>query len=461
MKKCFIALLAVIASLLGCDGPSGTEILGEIQLSSSSKDVIEIDSDGSTESVRFSSALDWHVECAETWLTIDPMEGGPGPARISFSVDANETQEVRQTVVNICSGTVKFPITVTQEPFIPTFELLDTEKVVSALGGEIKVRVHADVDYEVKIDADWIKDPVSRAPRTREHQFIIEPNPLPEERSAVITFCSGMICKAFSVTQRPAGTEADDWKKDAFVHRSLAMRFTATWCGYCPNMGSAFDLAKSQMSGSLELVSLHGGGSDYEFYGTDDLANRFRVAGFPTGVIDSRASITNFPSSSTTASVAMEVAQETQNAYPSKTGIALNSSLDGTSLTVDLSLYVKEADSYHVTVLLLEDGIVGYQNGGGNSYVHNDVARLALTSMSGESVRIAEDYQIWTSTYSATVNSKWNADNLKVLVYVEKPYGDQPEQAEVSKAKYGKYGDTYIDNCRVAKVGAESPLELR
>ena len=66
MRKCFIALLAVIASLLGCDGPSGTEILGEIQLSSSSKDVIEIDSDGSTESVRFSSALDWYVECADT-----------------------------------------------------------------------------------------------------------------------------------------------------------------------------------------------------------------------------------------------------------------------------------------------------------------------------------------------------------------------------------------------------------
>ena len=51
MKKCFIALLAVVASLLGCDGPSGTAILGEIQLSSCSKDVIEIDSDGSTESV--------------------------------------------------------------------------------------------------------------------------------------------------------------------------------------------------------------------------------------------------------------------------------------------------------------------------------------------------------------------------------------------------------------------------
>lgn len=459
MKKTLLSLLFFIAAFCGCseiDGP-----VAEIALSSTSKDLIELPADGGSANVRFTSALEWHVEFSEEWLSVSPMEGESGTARIAVKADANVTDGTRTAVLNICSGNKRLPITITQDSFVPTFELLDTEKVVSALGGEIKVRVHADVDYEVKIDADWIKDPVSRAPRTREHQFIIEPNPLPEERSAVITFCSGMICKAFSVTQRPAGTEEDDWKKDAFVHRSLAMRFTATWCGYCPNMGSAFDLAKSQMSGSLELVSLHGGGSDYEFYGTDDLANRFRVTGFPTGVIDSRASIPNFTSSSTTASVAMEVAQETQNAYPSKTGIALNSSLDGTSLTVDLSLYVKEADSYHVTVLLLEDGIVGYQNGGGNSYVHNDVARLALTSMSGESVRIAEDYQIWTSTYSATVNSKWNADNLKVLVYVEKPYGDQPEQAEVSEAKYGKYGDTYIDNCRVAKVGAESPLELR
>jgi hypothetical protein len=276
----------------------------------------------------------------------------------------------------------------------------------------------------------------------------------------MITFCADQTCKAFTVKQRPAGTEADDWKKDAFVHRSLAMRFTATWCGYCPNMGTAFDSAKSQMGGVLELVNLHGEQSDLEFSGTNELINRFRVSGFPTGIVDARALIQN-NAATTVANMAVAVAQETQQAYPAKTGIELESSLDGIRLTVDLNLYVKEADSYKVTVLLLEDGIYGYQNGGSNNYEHKDVARLALTSMSGETVRISEDNQIWTQTYTADIKSSWKAENLEILVYVEKPYGDQSKVAEVNGVNYGRYGDTYIDNCRVVKVGTEGPLELK
>lgn len=464
MKKITIVLIAILSVFSACTPITGGEEdgpVGQIELASSSKDNIQLPSDGGSGSLRFTSSLNWTIECSEGWVKINPIEGEAGMARVTISADANDTPQTRTAVVNICSGVTKFPITVSQDSFIPTFELLDTEKEVSSRGGEIIVRVRADVDYEFHCEADWISDASTRAPRTREHKFVVEPNTSAEERTAMITFCADQTCKAFTVKQRPAGTEADDWKNDAFVHRSLAMRFTATWCGYCPYMGTAFDSAKSQMGSALELVSLHGDESDLEFSGTNELINRFRVSGFPTGVVDARASIPNYSSTATTASVAVGVAQETQQAYPAKTGIELESSLDGTRLTVDLGLYVKEADSYRVTVLLLEDGIYGYQNGGSNNYEHKDVARLALTSMSGETVRISEDNQIWTKTYTADIKSSWKAENLKILVYVEKPYGDQSKVSEVDGAEYRNYGDTYIDNCRVVKVGTEAPLELK
>ena len=277
----------------------------------------------------------------------------------------------------------------------------------------------------------------------------------------MITFCSDMTCKAVTVKQRAAGTSGDDWKYGQFRHRSLAMRFTATWCGYCPYMGTAFDSAKSQMAGALELVSLHGEESNYVFSGTKTLQSKYRVSSYPTGVVDGRASVPNYNSTATTATVTVGVAEETQQAYPAKTGIAMSSTLDGDELKVDVDLYAKEADSYRLVVLLLEDGIVGYQNGGGNKYTHNDVARLALTSMSGESVRTTEDNQVLRKSYTANITSGWKAENLKVLVYVEKPYGDQTIVSDVDGVTYGKYGDTYIDNCRVAKVGTEAPLELK
>ena len=240
------------------------------------------------------------------------------------------------------------------------------------------------------------------------------------------------------------------------------MRFTATWCGYCPIMGSAFDSAKSQMSGALELVSLHGDGSDLLFKETNTLAKRFNVDGFPTGIIDGRASIPNYQVKEVTAKAAMDVAKETQEAYPAKSAIACSSSLYGSSLSVDLSLYFKEADTYRVTILLLEDGIKGSQNGVSGTYTHNDVARKALTSINGEEVVIADDYQKWNKTYKVDdVYSNWKSDNLKILVYVEKPYGDQTVVKGVGEAEYGRYGDTYIDNCRVVKVGETAALELR
>jgi len=77
MRSYLFLIVAAIAFLMGCDGPGTEEVMGEIQLSSSSKDIVEIDADGSKEVVIFSSALDWVVELSADWLTVDPMEGAP------------------------------------------------------------------------------------------------------------------------------------------------------------------------------------------------------------------------------------------------------------------------------------------------------------------------------------------------------------------------------------------------
>ena len=59
--------------------------------------------------------------------------------------------------------------------------------------------------------------------------------------------------------------------------------------------------------------------------------------------------------------------------------------------------------------------------------------------------------------------SSWDPDNMKVLIYVEKPYGDRDKVDGVDSrvVNYGNYGDTYIDNCRAVKVGETAELELR
>lgn len=460
MKRIILLSSLLMFFAAGCSKEATVEEAA-IEMLSGVKSQIELDSDGDVENIRFSSTKAWHIEMSDdaAWLEVSPLEGEAGTGRIKVSADINKTGETRTAEVNVCSEEVKVTLTFVQDKYVPTFELLDTEKEISCLGGEFAIKVYTDVDYEYHCEADWVHLPNTKAPRVREVLVSVDPN-TSEERTAVITFCSDNTCKSFTITQRPVGTEADDWKKDAFVHRSLAMRFTATWCGYCPMMGTAFDSAKSQMTGSLELLSLHGQGSDLEFSGTNAMVSRFKVSGYPTGVVDARASVAN-NDSAVTASRVVDVAKETQEAYPATSGIACSSTLDGSELTMDIDVYFKEADSYRVTVLLLEDKIVGYQNGASRDYVHNDVARLALTSMSGESVKLSEGGQVWTKSYTANINSGWNPENLKILVYVEKTYGDGGKVAQVNGVQYGNYGDTYIDNCRAVPVGVSAELELR
>lgn len=447
---------------MSCSRENG--LVPEIELASSQEDIIQLDPYENNVSIRFSSALEWHIEVqgGDDWVTVSPMEGQPGMARLTVDVARNLSDSDRNAVINICSMDFKVPVILNQSAFQPTFELLSAETEVSAAGGNFTVKVRSDVDYECRIDASWIKEVSVRAVETDERVFTAEKNTSSESRSAEIKFVYGNLIRTFKVTQRPAGTEADDWKKDSFVHRSLAMRFTADWCGYCPNMANAFEEAETEMNGRFVTLSLHGGQSALEFNSISPLLSRFNVAGFPTGVVDARASIPNYTNISTTAVVAMNVAKETQETYPAKTGIAVNSKLNGSELTVDLSIYVKEADTYKVVAVLVEDKIIGYQNGvvAPSKYEHNNIARLAITSISGESVNIGEDNTVWEKTFTATVPSVCDPANLRILVYVEKPYGVNGKVSGVEGAEYDDFGDRYVDNCRAVKIGENAPLEL-
>lgn len=466
MKKLLFFSYLLLMFVTGCtkgNGPIGEDSQSDrLELNSGMSDNIVLDPEGSFTNLRFNAPADWHIEMSEDaqWVEISPMEGTAGKGRLKIKAEANETGEDRVGHARICSGDEFIELTVSQEKFVPKFELLQSEAEVSFLGGTLSVPLVSDFEYDFECDADWVTSVETKASNKKNVLFDVAPNTGSSSRTAVITFTSVATSLEFTITQGTDGLGSRDWTAGKFVHRSLAMRFTATWCGYCPMMADAFDNAKSQMNGALELVSLHGSESELEFSGTNTLVRRFSVGGFPTGVIDCRAEIQNY-AASYTASMAMNVAKETQKEYPASVGIAGSSMMSDDELNLTVGLYIKEEGSYRVTVLLLEDDIVGYQNGGGNSYRHNDVARFALTSMNGDAVRTTSDGQLVTQSYTARVNSDWNQENLKVLIYVEKPFDSRGNIGTVKDAGYYSNAETYIDNCRVIPVGEIGLLELK
>ena len=84
--------------------------------------------------------------------------------------------------------------------------------------------------------------------------------------------------------------------------------------------------------------------------------------------------------------------------------------------------------------------------------MHDGVARIALSNISGDAFTTTEDNVTRTFSYSAEIPADYVKDNLRILVYVQRAFGSQPV---ISSGDYGGY---YVDNCASGKAG--SSLEL-
>jgi len=245
--------------------------------------------------------------------------------------------------------------------------------------------------------------------------------------------------------------DPEDWAGKEFWHKSLGMRFTATWCGYCPNLATGFAKAVSQYPNKIEQLNLHPASSNLGFSGTSALSNIFNVTGYPTGMIDYRSRIGNYACDDA-ATLVVDAVKETEKNYPVKTGISFSSSVSGSTLNLNVKLYIKEKGDYKVTAVLLEDNIIGYQNGGGDNYNHSSIARVAITDITGDAVSTSEDNKTVSKNYTATIPSSCDKNNLRVLVYVLRQYGSQ------TIIRTADYGDYYVDNAISAAVGTTQDL---
>ena len=136
----------------------------------------------------------------------------------------------------------------------------------------------------------------------------------------------------------------------------------------------------------------------------------------------------------------------------------MSSTLSGGNISVQGKVYVKAPGKYKITALVLEDGLdrqqVDYYEGNHASYIHNDVARVALSNIKGDDFTIEKKNSVYEFVYSGAVSSGYKADNLRVIVYIQREFGDQPVNAT------GNYGGYYVDNVATAKVGSNLDLQF-
>ena len=249
-----------------------------------------------------------------------------------------------------------------------------------------------------------------------------------------------------SVTQMGGSFDIDFTK--AFRRKSLMIRFTATWCGYCPMMGEAVEEAVKMYPDHIVPMYIHAsnsnGGMAYEK--AEEFERLYKVSGYPTGAFNSMVTFGNQPSISDTKEAIVNLAKEAVSELPSNTSIAGVASVLENEIILDLSLAAKTSGEYNLCAFLLEDGKVYKQSNGGRDYVHDYITRKDFCGTSGSVISLTAQ-QIVQKTLSMTVpKSVEDLNNCHVVVYLTKNITkDETFTGHVKNMFYENFG-SYVDN---------------
>ena len=427
----------------------------QIKLVQSAADIMDISpkeikaaAEGGTYEIKIDHNVDITVTTTgeDDWYTVATKSAGTKALASDYlevTVSPSRYGWPREGGFTVSSSVGMEQVRVIQEA-AEVFSLSETSVSIPFSGGTFTVSLSGKEAYHIQSKPDWV---VESGCEGRTHTFRASANESSLPRDGIIVFCDdGGVCLPLMLSQeaRPG------WTTSNFKHTSLVMRFTATWCGWCPRMNKSVKKAQENYPGKLYHLALHGNGSDLYFATGAALQTQYLIEGFPTGIVDGRTMISNGEINST-ANRIVSASKETESLYGTVTGASVNSTVEDKTIDMDITVYAKATGEYKLTVLLVEDNInnaqADYEEGDHASYTHDGVARLAVTSIGGDSFYIPDAPATADFHFRTRINDKWKASNVKIVGYVQAQYGNR------NKKRSGNYGDYYVDNCFVVEPG--------
>jgi hypothetical protein len=226
---------------------------------------------------------------------------------------------------------------------------------------------------------------------------------------------------------------ADPFAFDATkkFHKTVAFfSFTATWCGPCLLMKNGFDLfyQTPEYSDTAFTLNFHLSSSDPKvssnicngfFYNIIDDSRFDNPQGsIPYTIVGLNSEITGAKTNVAQNVPVITALYDAIMAAPAKTGVAMTSSIDGSAIGVNVAVAAKDAGTYQIGILLVEDGVKTNQVGFTGLYSHTGVLRDSkAANIFGEEFATMEAGQVETKEYSFDIDPKYNAENLSVVVY--------------------------------------------
>ena len=244
----------------------------------------------------------------------------------------------------------------------------------------------------------------------------------------------------------PAAPEDTNPSKTNFTRRVLLTQFTGTGCGYCPNMMNIlYTLSNNeQMSKKFVIAAAHLFNDTDPAYldSAQTLDNMMAVPGYPSIFSD-------LDKASATGALMADVTSMINSAYDREMvrgGIAVNSEYHAEEGYIVLTATVKARTTtgFRIGAWLLEDNIFGLQGNNGitaveglNFNYHNNCIRIADSKYTdldytGYSLGVIEagktasrEFAFKLKTNGDGNATRWNHDNLRVIVFISTKEGNK------------------------------------
>ena len=227
-----------------------------------------------------------------------------------------------------------------------------------------------------------------------------------------------------------------------FSQKVLVEDYTGTWCGYCPRL--AYNLEQAEMQDSRVVgVGVHSG-DVMETAATSPMESAYGVNSWPDGRINR-----NINWNESVSQVISYIGDE------SDLGLAINSTLNGSTITVDVKVgYATSVSGSKLVVYLLEDGLLydqrNYMNDDANSpwyqagdpianFEHNNVLRLVFSDVFGDTIADGQLGSESATSFTASVPSAVQDNSkLEIVAFV---IGDDGRVVNVQHAALGENKD--------------------
>jgi hypothetical protein len=216
--------------------------------------------------------------------------------------------------------------------------------------------------------------------------------------------------------------------------------FTAVNCPICPQGHTIAANLLAANPADFIVVGVHGGGlsvpsgnqPDFRTSWGTSLWSHFGVNAQPLGMMNR----TPFNGQLILGRSVWSNALNATLATPAPVNIGAATQFDeGTrTLTVDVEVYYTATGgggNDHLSVLLTESDIIGFQASGGTNYAHQHVLRSFLSPLWGDELMNNTAGALEQRSYTFTVPTNWNINNCDVVAFVGEFQGEVHNAVEV------------------------------